>query len=109
MVWCNVGGAMRTSGSSLGRAAVSLFLAGFCGALMVAASSFANVVLPPPLPPGPSSGSYQAFPANDLGMHCADPDFQIFTVLPPFNVLHAQVIQKGNEPLTVPKILNGSG
>jgi len=42
-------------------------------------------------------------------MHCADPDFQIFTVLPPFNVLHAQVIQKGNEPLTVPKILNGSG
>ncbi len=33
--------------------------------------------------------------ANDLGMHCADLDDQVFSILPPFNVVHAQVIQKG--------------
>ncbi len=33
--------------------------------------------------------------ANDLGMHCADQDDSIFSVLPPFNVLHAQVIKRG--------------
>ena len=45
--------------------------------------------------------------ANDLGMHCADQDDQIFSVLPPFNVLHAQVIRRGldgNEPV----ILSGA-
>ena len=36
--------------------------------------------------------------ANDLGMHCADQDDRIFSVLPPFNVLHAQVIQRGGTP-----------
>lgn len=29
---------------------------------------------------------------NDLGMHCMDKDFSIFSVLPPFNNLHVQVI-----------------
>jgi hypothetical protein len=37
--------------------------------------------------------------ANDLGMHCADQDDSIFSVLPPFNVLHAQVIQRGSTPI----------
>jgi len=33
--------------------------------------------------------------ANDLGMHCVDKEFSIFSMLPPFNVLNAQVVQKG--------------
>ncbi|MDY6993813.1 MAG: hypothetical protein SVR94_14590, partial [Pseudomonadota bacterium] len=36
--------------------------------------------------------------ANDLGMHCADQDHQIVSILPPFNNVHAQVIQRGAEP-----------
>ena len=28
-------------------------------------------------------------------MHCADLDYQIFSILPPFNVVHAQVVQTG--------------
>jgi hypothetical protein len=40
-------------------------------------------------------GSHTLLVANDLGMHCADMDYQIFTILPPFNVKHAQVIQRG--------------
>ena len=39
---------------------------------------------------------------NDLGMHCADSDFSIFTLLPPFNDLNAQLIVNG-------KLINTSG
>ena len=41
---------------------------------------------------------YQVFGFNDLGMHCYDSDFSVFSILPLFNVLHAQVIQKGASP-----------
>jgi Dockerin type I domain len=33
---------------------------------------------------------------NDLGMHCSNKDFSTFVVLPPFNNIHAQVIQVGD-------------
>ena len=49
----------------------------------------------------PVSGSFAVLAANDLGMHCADLDYQIFSILPPFNVIHAQVIQKGSKPVIV--------
>ncbi|MFZ2450790.1 MAG: carboxypeptidase regulatory-like domain-containing protein [Methylovulum miyakonense] len=35
---------------------------------------------------------YKVFAVNDLGMHCVDDDFSTFTILPPFNVVQAQVI-----------------
>jgi len=38
--------------------------------------------------------------ANDLGMHCADRDYQIMSLLPPFNNVHAQVIKKGTDKKT---------
>ncbi len=55
-------------------------------------------------PGGPSGGTpvtqaaYRVLAANDLGMHCADKDGQIFSILPPFNVVHAQVVRTGAEP-----------
>jgi hypothetical protein len=45
-----------------------------------------------------ASGTYQVFAFNDLGMHCYDPDFSVFSILPLFNVLHAQVIRRGSSP-----------
>ncbi len=42
---------------------------------------------------------YQIVAANDLGMHCGDLDQRVASILPPFNVLHAQVIQKGHVPV----------
>jgi hypothetical protein len=36
---------------------------------------------------------FRILSANDLGMHCGDLDHRIASILPPFNVLHAQVIQ----------------
>ena len=45
------------------------------------------------------AANYTILAANDLGMHCADQDFRIFSILPPYNVLNAQVLLKGTEPL----------
>ncbi|MCU7940643.1 MAG: cytochrome C [gamma proteobacterium symbiont of Bathyaustriella thionipta] len=42
--------------------------------------------------------AYQIFAINDLGMHCGDLDTRISSILPPFNVLHATVIRRGNDP-----------
>ncbi len=42
---------------------------------------------------------YQVFAFNDLGMHCYDKDFSVFSLLPPFNVIHAQVVNKGLKPI----------
>ncbi len=34
---------------------------------------------------------------NDLGMHCMDREFSIFSILPPFNVVNAQVIARDSD------------
>jgi hypothetical protein len=34
------------------------------------------------------------FANNDLGMHCVDKSFAVFSILPPFNVVDAQVVQR---------------
>ena len=39
---------------------------------------------------------FRVLAVNDLGMHCGDLDTRISSILPPFNVLHAQVIQRGS-------------
>jgi hypothetical protein len=35
---------------------------------------------------------------NDLGMHCYDRDYSVLSVLPPYNNMWAQVIQRGDPP-----------
>ena len=52
-----------------------------------------------------NNDQYVTLAINDLGMHCADLDYQIFSILPPYNVLHSQVIKKGNKYQN-PKIMN---
>ncbi len=42
--------------------------------------------------------NYQVFAFNNLGMHCYDNDFSVFSLLPPFNVLNAQVVLRGAKP-----------
>ena len=46
--------------------------------------------------------SYSVLAINDLGMHCGDLDTRIASILPPFQVLLAQVIQKGGSPTLNP-------
>jgi hypothetical protein len=49
--------------------------------------------------PAASSLQYRVFAWNDLGMHCYDSDYSVFSILPPFNTVHAQVVQIGSTPL----------
>jgi len=39
---------------------------------------------------------------NDLGMHCMDADYSVFSILPPYNNIHAQVIDSGGNLVTNP-------
>ena len=40
---------------------------------------------------------------NNLGMHCMDSDYSVFSILPPYNTIEAQLIVGGK------LVTNGSG
>lgn len=62
------------------------------------------IVLSQPTPPPPVSSSYSLLAWNDLGMHCVDgKDYSVFSILPPYNNLHAHLINRtapGNKQVT---------
>ena len=47
--------------------------------------------------------TYMVFAWNDLGMHCDQDDYSYFMVLPPYNTLHVQVLDRNG-----PNVLNAS-
>jgi len=48
-----------------------------------------------------NKGNYSLMAWNDLGMHCMDGnDFSVFSVLPPYNNLHAQLKDKNGNLIT---------
>jgi len=48
------------------------------------------------LPPAPLFGaSAQILGWNNLGMHCMDSDYSVFSILPPYNTIEAQIIVNG--------------
>jgi hypothetical protein len=49
---------------------------------------------------------YKILATNDLGMHCVDADFSVFSILPPYNVVDAQVVRRG--PTGKPVVLDDS-
>ena len=61
--------------------------------ILVSSCLFKNSSPPPP--------AYEVLAWNDLGMHCYDADFSAFCILPPYNTLWAQVIEKGSPPRLV--------
>ncbi len=44
------------------------------------------------IPAFSQTGKWTVVAWNDLGMHCMDADYSVFAILPPFNTIHAQVI-----------------
>ncbi len=54
--------------------------------------------VPADLPPTACGDEYVVLAWNDLGMHCYQADFSRFQILPPYNVLWAQVIARGKKP-----------
>lgn len=52
--------------------------------------------------PQAAAGAYTLTAWSELGMHCMDgKDFSIFSILPPYNVIHAQLYKKGEPPVAV--------
>ena len=50
---------------------------------------------------GTAAGGYSLLAWNDLGMHCIDgKDYSVFSILPPYNNLHAQLVNKSTNALT---------
>jgi hypothetical protein len=48
------------------------------------------------------AGTYKLLAWSELGMHCMDgKDYSIFAVLPPYNIVHAQLIKMGEPPQTI--------
>ena len=43
-----------------------------------------------------SASDLRTFAFNNLGMHCYDADFSVFSILPPFNTVNSQVVRAGN-------------
>jgi len=50
--------------------------------------------------------AYKILATNDLGMHCVDADFSVFSILPPYNVVNAQVIR--TDSAGKPSVVNDS-
>jgi PKD repeat protein len=48
------------------------------------------------------NGAFRVLAINDLGMHCGDYDTRISSILPPFQVLLGQVIERGVTPTLNP-------
>jgi len=55
------------------------------------------------LAPMGSAANYQILGWNNLGMHCMDSDYSVFSVLPPYNTIECQLIVNGR------LATNGSG
>jgi hypothetical protein len=51
--------------------------------------------------------NFKVFANNNLGMHCVDKDFSVFSILPPFNVVNAQVVAQ-NQSTGKTTLLNSS-
>ncbi|MEZ5979014.1 MAG: Ig-like domain-containing protein [Planctomycetota bacterium] len=60
-----------------------------------AVASFVPKFFPAPAPALAASGPPRVIAWNDLGMHCIDPDFSIFSILPPYNTIDAQFMTGG--------------
>ncbi len=48
----------------------------------------------------PATTHWTVIAWNDLGMHCMDSDYTVFSILPPFNVIHAQLIDNTGKLVT---------
>jgi hypothetical protein len=50
----------------------------------------------------PATAGWHVVAWNDLGMHCMDADYSVFSILPPYNNLHAQLIDPNGNLITNP-------
>lgn len=76
-----------------------LILGSLVGICSCGGGGGSNTTPVPPNPPPAASDTYVVTAWSELGMHCIDGrDYSVFSVLPPYNTLHAQVITRGDPP-----------
>lgn len=46
------------------------------------------------------AGGYTLVGWNNLGMHCMDADYSVFSILPPYNTIHAQLVDPSGHLVT---------
>ena len=49
-----------------------------------------------------AAGRYTLVGWNNLGMHCMDPDYQLFALLPPYNTFQAQLVDPSGQLVDAP-------
>ena len=67
------------------------------GILILSCTKNSNTTNYPPS----HNNDYAVFAWNDLGMHCLNPTYDKLVILPPYNNLMTQVVQRGNPPVIV--------
>ncbi|MBK8975800.1 MAG: hypothetical protein IPM29_07725 [Planctomycetes bacterium] len=66
------------------------------------ATTLAASLAPRLLSPAPVAPGYTLVGWNDLGMHCMDSDYSVFSILPPYNTVEAQLIDPQGHLVTSP-------
>ncbi len=92
MIYSRIGALLRTVG------ALAILTLVACSG-----GSGDTVVTPSVITPttGSTTTQYVVFAWNDLGMHCLNPTYDTAVILPPYNTVWAQVVQRGNPPQIV--------
>ncbi len=57
---------------------------------------------------GNVAGNFTVLAWNDLGMHCEDKDFSVFSILPPYNTLHVQVVKRSSSGIQALDLANNT-
>ena len=97
--------------STLSTAQIQAIAAALSGSTTTTGSGSTTTWTPPPaqmppsnpgvITPAKNNSQYVVFAWNDLGMHCANPSYDTAVILPPYNTVWAQVLQRGNPPKVV--------
>ncbi len=101
----NYSGTVSASSASTGIATTSVSgnvvtVKGLKAGSTVVSVRDSKVTVSVPITVGTSTAStawvYKVLATNDLGMHCVDADFSVFSILPPYNVVNAQVVRRAS-------------
>ncbi len=66
--------------------------------LVATVAALASAIVAAPLAGSPSPSAApgtRLLGWNNLGMHCMDADYGVFSILPPYNTIHAQLVREG--------------
>jgi hypothetical protein len=101
---------LKVTPSSAGGSAIVLVtanltgvLAGSYNATLTVSSNGSTVNVPVAVTVTAAGGPFRIIGWNDLGMHCFDgKDYSVFGVLPPYNTIHAQLVDTTGALVTSP-------